>query len=237
MEKLLYPLWKKPAQSAADFRQLLLGPVSEDLLNSGVRQLRLSIVDADVEPAAALRQQNIQPLMDAMISIWVDSANTRHQQQAIIAKAVERYHGYLVTESEALVNTEYPTAVGERTYGMSQVVFLQRPEKLNYQQWLDIWLNSHTTVAIETQSTFSYRQNVVVRKLTEDSADIDAIIEESFPPEAMASQHVFYDAVNADGSNNDEKCQANAKAMVDSVVRFIDFEKLDVIPTSEYLIQ
>jgi len=34
---------------------------------------------------------------------------------------------------------------------------------------------------------------------------------------------------------DDEKCQANLKAMIDSVVRFIDFDKIDVLPTSDHV--
>ena len=65
----------------------------------------------------------------------------------------------------------------------------QQP-RLSYEQWLDIWHNSHTRVAIDTQSTFGYRQNVVVRPLTYLAPPIDAIIEENFPPAAMSDRNV-----------------------------------------------
>ncbi|WP_101760597.1 hypothetical protein [Oceanicoccus sp. KOV_DT_Chl] len=237
MEKLLYPVWKKESQSIAEFRQLLLGSVSEKLLASGVLKLRWSIIDEDVEPAKGLRQQNIQPSMDAMLTLWLDSSVFRAEQETIIAAAVETFHGYLVTESESIVNTKHPAVEGQRTYGMNEVVFLQRPERLTYEQWLDIWHNSHTQIAIDTQSTFGYRQNVVTRKLTEAGPEIAAIIEENFPPEAMTSQHAFYDAYTEDGDEDDARKDANLKAMIDSVVRFIDFDKIDVMPTSEYLIK
>ena len=237
MEKILYPVWRPESQSVADFRAHLLGPVSEQLLASGVHTLRISVVDEAVEPAAALRQQNIQVPMDAMISLWLDSSVFRRPQEAIIAAAVDRFHGYLVTEAESIVNTLHPAVEGQRTYGMSEVVFLQRPERLSFEQWIDIWHNSHTQIAIDTQSTFGYRQNVVTRKLTSQGPDIDAIIEENFPPEAMTSQHAFYAALTSDGSDDDETLQAHATAMMDSVKRFIDFDRIDVIPTSEYLVK
>lgn len=232
MEKILYPVWKSASQSILEFRNALLGEVSTQLVASGVLKLRMSIIDDDVAPAAALRQENIQPLMDGMISIWVNSSVYRQQQESIIAAAVDRFHGYLVTESEPTVNTLHPTVAGGRTYGMNQIVFLQRPERISYEQWLDTWHNSHTQIAIDTQSTFGYRQNVVVRKLTEAGPRIEAIIEENFPPDAMTSPHAFYGAVG-----DDELFQSNQKAMIDSVMRFIDFDKLDVMPTSEYLLK
>jgi len=49
---------------------------------------------------------------------------------------------------------------------MYQVVLLRKPPRLSHEQWLEIWLGSHTQVAIDTQSTFGYRQNVIVRPLT-----------------------------------------------------------------------
>ena len=123
---------------------------------------------------------------------------------------------------------ESPT---RRVEGMCQVVFLQKPDRLSYEQWLDTWHHSHTQVAIDTQSTFGYRQNVVARALTEGAPPCDAIIEENFPAAAMNSQQAFYAAVG-----DEVKFRANQKAMIDSCVRFIDFDKIDVLPTSEYVV-
>ena len=232
MEKMLYPVWKKPAQSIEDFREQLLGVMSEQLLSSGVRSLRIIVAHPGVAAASGLRQQNInQPLMDAVISMWVDSAIYRQQQETIIGSYVSQLHGYLVTESEALVNHLHPADKGQRVEGMCEVVFLQKPSRLEYSEWLDIWHNSHTQIAIDTQSTFGYRQNVVTRALTAGAPEVDAIIEENFPAAAIHSQHAFYDAVG-----DDVKLQQHQKAMIDSVVRFIDFDRIDVLPASEYIV-
>jgi hypothetical protein len=231
MEKILYPVWKAPALSGDEFRDLLLHQLGPELIAAGVRGLRLSVVDGAVAPAAGLRQENCRPAMDAMLSVWLDSAVFRAPIEALIEARVARMVGYLVTESEPIVNTAHPDDVGRRTYGMAQVVFLQRPRRLSEQQWLEVWQGSHSQVAIDTQSTFAYRQNVIVRPMTYAAPPFDAIIEENFPPEAMTSQHAFY------GADSDAQLQANQQAMIDSCVRFIDFDKIDVIPTSEYLLK
>jgi hypothetical protein len=228
MEKILYPVWKDSALEADAFRDQLLQHLAPSLLELGVRGLRISVVDSDVEAAAGLRQENSRPVMDAMISVWLDSSVYRQPVEAAIAAQVSRMAGYLVTESAPLVTD---TAQGQRTPGMAQVVFLQRPRRLSEQQWLEIWHGSHTQVAIDTQSTFGYRQNVVVRPMTYAAPPFDAIIEENFPAEAMSSQHAFY------GVETDAELQTNLQAMIDSVVRFIDFDKIDVVPTSEYVIK
>jgi hypothetical protein len=84
-------------------------------------------------------------------------------------------------------------------------------------------------VAIDTQSTFGYRQNYVVRALTEAAPEVHAIVEENFPDEAMTSDHAFYAAPD------DATLARHQQAMMDSCARFIDFERIDVIPMSEYL--
>jgi hypothetical protein len=231
MEKILYPVWKSPVIEADAFRDILLEQLGPELLELGVRGLRVSVVDSDIAAASALRQANSRPPMDAMLSVWLDSSVYRGPIEAAIEARVMRLAGYLVTESEPVTNTEHPPTVGERTHGMAQVVFLQRPPRLSEQDWLDIWHGSHTQVAIDTQSTFGYRQNVIARPVTYAAPPFDAIIEENFPPEAMSSQLAFYAA------ETEQEMQSNLKAMVDSVVRFIDFDKIDVVPTSEYLLK
>ena len=49
----------------------------------------------------------------------------------------------------------------------------------------------------------------------------------------MSSNFAFYAVEEGDEAG----MQANAKAMLDSVSRFIDFDRIDVIPMSEYLLK
>ena len=232
MEKVMYPVWKYETDSSADFKQKLLGKVSEQLIGLGVHRLRINVVDEDVAPAAPIRIENTKPPISGMISLWVDTAISRQPVEEVIKNAVARSAGYLVTESEPIVNTEYVVADGQRTPGMSQVVFLQKPPRLSYQHWLETWLGSHTQVAIETQSTFGYRQNVIVRPLTYAAPPYDAIVEENFPEAAMTDRMVFFDSVG-----DEEKFKQRQQAMMESCVRFIDFDKIDCIPTSEYVMK
>jgi hypothetical protein len=109
------------------------------------------------------------------------------------------------------------------------VVLLRRPQWLSEAKWLDIWQGSHTGIAIDTQSTFGYRQNRVLQSLSTSGPVIDAIVEENFPPEAMTSPAVFYAA-----DDNPERLQQHIKAMIESCQRFIDFDHLDCLPMSEY---
>lgn len=232
MEKLIY-LLNAPGSTAADgFFMQLRAQLADQIADlPGVRQLRLALVDADVAPADSLRMQTGPSLPDAMISAWMDSSLQRDAIEALLADRNCSFHGYLVTESEPLVNERHIANEGERVYGMCQVALLQQPPRLSYAEWLDIWQGSHTRVAIDTQSTFAYRQNVVVRALTPDAPPCQAIVEENFPPEAMTSSLAFYNAAD------DQHLKAHTDAMMASCARFIDFDKIDVIPMSEYIIR
>jgi len=229
VEKMIYTVWKHESDSEADFRQKLLEKVSRQIIDVGARHLRIGVVDGDVAPAVALRMETTKPAIAGLISIWADTSIRRRPFEESIQGAVARMAGYLVTESEPIVNTKHVAADGKRTPGMYQVVLLRKPPRLSHEQWLEIWLGSHTQVAIDTQSTFGYRQNVIVRPLTYAAPPYDAIIEELFPAEAMTDPMVFYNTVG-----DEAKRKRHEKAMLDSVTRFIDFDKIDRIPMSEY---
>jgi len=234
MEKLIYSLWQRPGRSADQFRDDLLGQLCPQLARlGGVHGVRLAVADSAVAAAAKRRMESHPPLPGAALSLWVDNADAAAGWEPLLDRHVDRKGAYLVVEAEPLVSRDrHPSAPGERLHGMCHVVFLRKPEQLQREQWLSIWKGCHTAVAIETQSTFGYRQNVVARLLGEGTLPFDAIVEENFPPAAMASDHAFYNT-----GGDDSLLQQRMTAMIESCARFIDFGHIDVIPMSEYVIK
>lgn len=232
MEKVIYLLWRDPRADAADFGRRLRTELAPSLLELGAHGLQLNIADQTVHGAAPVIQST-RPQMEAFISLWLPTANIDRRQpfDDAIGQATGRFAAYLVTESQPILNTRFPPKNGERTEGFAQIALFQRPRRLNHQAWLDIWLGSHTQIAIDTQDTFLYVQNVVSRTLTFDAPRYDAIVEEGFPPAAFDNVQAFYDA-----TGDEEKFRRNQIAMMESCSRFIDFNRLDVMPTSQYLI-
>ncbi|NVK44002.1 MAG: EthD domain-containing protein [Oceanospirillaceae bacterium] len=225
MEKLVYLVWGDKDCRREALRNKLLSALEPVQQQS--RRLTLCVADDAVLPAEALRQDCLRPSPDAFVHIWVDSAFRRAPLEQALHDTGLRFAGYLVTESEPLV-VDRALERDTRVPGMCQTVCLTRPPRLSEETFFDIWLNSHTQVAIDTQSTFGYRQNVIARPLTYGAPPLTAIIEENFPTEAMSSQHAFFDAAD------DDQLNSRQQAMIDSCVRFIDFDKIDVVPTSEY---
>jgi hypothetical protein len=234
MEKIIYAVWADPSADREAFAERLRGPVAQRLVDAGARGLRVNVADAAVRRAEGKRLTSTRPQPDAVVQLWVTCSHTpfRAPFDAILEEAAPRIAAWLVTESEPIPNSEHRPAPGERTYGWSQICFLQRPPRLTQEAWLDIWHGSHTKVAIETQSNFEYVQNTIVRPLTYAAPPYSAMIEECFPTDAMDDLQVFFDAPG-DAARHD----LNAGLMAQSCARFIDFDKVDVVPTSQYVIR
>lgn len=231
MEKVLYLLWKPVGQTTEAFKASVLDNTLPLLDEAGAHAVQLNLVDADVAAFKfAINNSGLYP--DGVLSIWIDTAVRSAMFTSIVKDYCARVAAYLVRSSEPIPNTTQIAAVGERTPGFAQVVFLARPDWLSKEAWLHHWHNGHTPVAVDTQSTFRYVQNVVIKALSFAAPKLDAVIEESFPSAAMTSMHAFYDAEGDDG-----KLQRNAQAMADSCAKFIDMDRIDCMATSEYILK
>ena len=234
MEKVIYLLWRDPLTDGEAFGRQLRTGLAEKLVALGAHGVQVNVADNASAPGETLRQSNTKPQIEGMLSLWLDSAiqKFRCPFDEAIASVVPRMAAYLVTESQPIRNVLHPARPGERTAGFAQVAVLRRPPRLTYEAWLDIWHNSHTQVAIDTQSTFQYVQNVIIRPLSYGAPIYDAVVEECFPAEAMTDPQAFFD-----GAGNPERFQRYLQGMIESVQRFIDLDKIDVVPTSQYVIK
>jgi len=231
MEKLICALWAPESESRHDYGARLIETLPGALKAAGASGIRLNVRDTAVEPAASLNQKWQAPQQDAVVQFWLPSANAifREPVDAILAAHSARFEAWLVVESTIIPNRAHPPQAGSRTWGWSQASFISF---LPDQSWADSvahWHSHHTRVAIDTQSNFEYVQNLIVRSLTADAPAYGAFVEECFPLEAMTDTRVFFDAVD-----DAEKFETNAREMAESCAGFIDFGKIDIIPTSQF---
>ncbi len=229
MEKIIYVIWKDAEISAKEYKDNFLAGPAKELLALSPAKLSLSFADEHIEFALDSRFTSMDNPIAGMVSLWLDTHLNRTPFEDIIRANTQRYSAFLILESMPIVNTEQVVPLGERTPGVNTVAFLQKPDRLTYDEWITIWQGSHTQVAFDTQCTFMYTQNVVVRALTEDAEPWTAIVEEGFPSEALRNPMVFY---AADG--DEAVLTKNATAMVESCARFIDFPDLESHRFSEY---
>jgi hypothetical protein len=227
MEKLMYAVWKPDAMAVRDFRHTLLGDTARTLLGLGVRGLAVNLADDLAVPG--LRIERLNPT--GTVAVWVDTALAREPIERALAAATSRLAGWHVLESVPLVNTRHVVAPGERIPGLYNVAFLEKPDELAYEEWLARWQGAHTRVAIETQSTFIYIQNVLARPVTADAPPWTAIVEEAFPAEASTDPMVFYRA------ETPEQLAEHQRRMMESCATFIDFARIETHPMSAYVLR
>lgn len=233
MEKVIYALWAAPDEARPAFNRRMREAAAAELLAlPNVHGLRLNLQDEHVARAEALRMRcpgADQP--DAVAQIWIDVAHDafRATIDATMIAHARMIAAWSVLSSTIIRNRAHAPRPGERTRGWAQLCFLKRPAELDASTWRHNWQALHTQVAIETQSTFEYVQNLVVRPLIPGPHDYAAIVEECFPAEAMDDAHAFFDAVG-----DEAKFVANTRAMAESCARFIGVDCVDLLPTSQY---
>ena len=232
MEKLIYVVWKRAEESIESFKKEVLGELAGGLEDLGVRGLSVNLADELAAYAQGMRITRMPEPPSGTVSIWLDTALDRDPVHRLLEAACQRFEGYLVLESVPLVNATQIAPLGERTPGITTVALLEKPESMTYENWLERWQGHHTRVAIETQSTFLYIQNVIVRAVSEDAHPWSAIVEEGFPAEAPTDPMVFFAA----GSSR-EKLEENRRRLMEGGGKFIDFARLESHPMSGYVLK
>ncbi len=193
------------------------------LAAAGVNRLQLNLDDEAVAPAMRFGPG---AAITAVVTLWTE--NDPAAAIAILAELEPDLHAWRVTERRPIEPPTVPD--GERAPALANVAVLRRPDGMTREEYMTIWIENHTPIAIATQNTFGYIQNVVEQALTPSSPAIAAIVEEHFPMEALTDMHAFY------GSNgDDDELNRRLTALMASVARFGADQDLDLVPTSRYV--
>lgn len=205
------------------------GPVADELLDLGVGGLTVNVRDSAVRHSV-MTLTTLAPPVAAVISIWTHQSYGRQITAAVdvLGRDCHSVAAYLVTESVPMAPPEH---LGERCPGLANVALLRRPQHMDHGTWRTRWQTDHTQVAIDTQATFGYTQNVVVRPLTPDAPVVDGIVEELFPDAATTDLHAFFGAVD------DADLEDRMTRMVASTSAFGATENIDTVPTSRFLLR
>lgn len=224
--KLIFALWE--VDSTAIHAPALRGA----LAMVGVTHLQLNVDDEAV--AAAMRIPAGPVPIEAFVSVWMDAAEAAARVDdvvALLSPAAGAVAGWEVEERRPIEPPE--SWDGAPLDGLANVAVLRRPPDLDEAEWRHRWLADHTPVAIATQATFGYVQNVVVRPVTDlpaGVAPVAAIVEELFPLAGMTDMHAFYGSGGSDAELDDRITRLMA-----SVARFGADRDLDLVPTSRFL--
>jgi hypothetical protein len=219
--KLMYAVW------GPDLATALKDPTwHEALAAAGAERLQVNVDDEAV--AAAMRIPTFDQPIGAIVSVWLADGADPAALSALVGKVAEQHHGYRIDERRPIDPPE--SWDGTRADTLANVAVLRRPDELTQEEWLHRWLVDHTPIAMATQATFGYLQNVVVEPVTDDAPFISAFVEELFPSEAIADMHAFYGSGGDDAELNDRLTRLMA-----SVARIGADHDLDLVPSSRYL--
>jgi len=196
----------------------------------GALRIQANVVDPDLGPPFGVAPDPDAPHLAASVSMWVDVAEGFDARGLFPDPgSAAAWSGYLVTESEPLRNTTAQPGVDGRVPGFAQMVLLSRPDGLAWGEWRRRWQQAHTSVALATQSSFRYVQNVIFRAVTPGAPPYAGVVEECFLQAAASDLHVFFDAVG-----DDQRLARHMAAMSESCDRFMD-GAAPVSWTAEYL--
>ncbi len=226
MEKVIVTL--RSAQSDDEWVSEICGPVAGKLLALGLPGVTVNVRDAAVR-GSLMTLTTLDPPVQALVSLWTDRYYGDQMRAALdlLGSHADHLAAYLVTESVPMRPPASP--LGQRSPGLANIALLRRPEQMDEATWLQRWHGDHTAVAIDTQSTFGYVQNYVVRPLTDGAPSVSAIVEELFPIEAVGSLHAFF------GAADDADLADRLGRMVASTSAFGANENLDTVPTGRYV--
>ncbi len=224
MEKLIYLLGDADPgtvpRARTDLREALL-EIAPVLNRVGGRQVSFTV--ADLDDADRVIQFNTSGLIDATVSVWLESVDDREKIEAALSPLAKRLAGYLVTESVPRALQGSGARPGERSPGVALVTTFPKPERIDDETFYTRWHGSHTPLSIEIHPLLQYIRNSVARVLTPGAPPFRAIVNESVASAAVAADPIaFY------GSKQDQKRAA------EDLLSFIDFETLSTVLMSEY---
>lgn len=216
--KLMFALW-------GDDLSGLHGPELHGRLEAaGAGRLQVNVADEHVE--RAMRISTFEPGISGFATVWTSSDPAGIA--TVLDDVADKVAGWEVEERRPIAPPEVWD--GSREDALANIAVLRRPAELTQEEWLHRWREEHTPIAIATQATFGYMQNLVVSRITEDTPHVSGIVEELFPIAAIDDMHAFY------GSRGDDaELKSRIERLMESVARIGADRNLDLVPTSRYL--
>lgn len=211
--KKLYPFAKKTSLLVKDI-----------ISQIEVIKVKLNDISGFIQKGKHHRQVNncFQPV--GVLSLWFRSLN--HDILNDLSKKLKTVFDevwyFEVNEKVVLNEREI-----DSDNSFTQFALISKCSGISEKSFFDHWHNIHTEVAINTQSTFSYIQNTISKSFQHSCPPFLAIVEESFPVEALENPMVFYNV------NSHEALKINIQLMMESCQKFLNFEEIIVFPTQQ----
>ena len=174
----------------------------------------------------------------ALVSIWVDSHDTRAMYESILATAGIRRAGYLVTESlyrdyggnEHAPPRDWPD--GQRSPGVVTLTVFDKPTGVTDEAFYGHWYGHQSPMSEWMQPRTRYVRNAVVRALTPGAPGYRAIVEEAWPSAAHVTDiNAFF------GATDPNELGERIRIMLDSTKLLYNPDTMRNYTLSEYILK
>lgn len=240
MEKLIYLIWDHPPEGSNDWYDAIVGECAQRLLALDPLGLSINVDDADSNIPGSTPLPQSELAVVAQVSIWLHAHDFRAEYEAILSEYGIRRAGYLVTESSWTDygrNEHHPGPRdwpdGVRSPGVSTLTMLERPARLEYENWLGHWYSHQGPMPQWMQPRMRYIRNTVTRGVTAGAPPYAGIIVEGWPSHDHVTDHNLYFG----GGGSDERTRKNIRVMVDSITHMCDMDRIRNFAMSEYMMK
>lgn len=242
MEKLVYLVWAPASvyQDRAATRDLLLKECAPKLLALSPRRLVVHVVDPESKMKSPMPfGPKDPPQVSGSVDLWVEKLEDARPFEAVLAGAGFEVSGYHVEESVYRDYGGNPHAAprswpdGERSPGVTVITLLERPKRLDYDEWVRRWHGVMSPVSEAIQPRTRYVRNRILRPVTEGALAIDGIVTEMWPSiRHCENPFLFFGA-----GKNPLKLAVNMKKILGAVTHFHDLMRVRTAPVSEYFLK
>ncbi|HEY3445942.1 MAG TPA: hypothetical protein VGK67_06225 [Myxococcales bacterium] len=242
MEKLVYLVWApdRIAKDRAAIRDLLLEECGPKLLGLGPKRLVVHVGDPESKMNNPMPfGPKDPPQISGSVDLWVDAVDQRGPFEKVLTEAGFKICGYQVEES---IYRDYggnphsgprTWADGERSPGVTVITLLERPKRLDYDEWIKRWHGVMSPVSEAIQPRTRYVRNRILRPVTEGALAIDGIVAEMWP----STRHCENPFLFFGAGLNPVKLAVNMAKILGAVTNFHDLMRVRTAPVSEYFLK
>ena len=212
--RLIFLFFSEPLTPADAMRALEAFPEAQNAY--------LGTCDAHSDQAAMWTRNPTGKLTSGRLALEFSDAHIDWQRAVDVAAQL----GAEVHWCKGATPLTPPLLTQETFSGTMQLCCFERREGLSDEALEQIWFQEHVQVALDTQNTLGYRQNLVLRSSHDP---LDGIVEEHFSIEAASSLTAFF--ANGD---DEVKMMSNIHVLTESSERLLDLERSSVIHMTEH---
>lgn len=241
MEKIVYLVWasKDVARDRGATRDLLVDRCAPRLLALSPASLVAYVNDPEsrMSPPMPFGPRTPPPI-SGTVEIGLESLEERGPFEEVLRGAGFTIAGYHVEES---IYREYggnrhagprTWADGQRSPGVCVVTLLERPKRLEPEEWVRRWHGVMSPVSEEIQPRTRYVRNRVIKALTPGAPAIDGIVAEMWPSvRHVKNPFLFF------GAKNPIALAVNVARILRALAHFHDPMRVRTYPSGEYLLK